>query len=321
MIICVTGGTGYVGSKLIKKLLIKGYNVRYLSRNDSRPLIIGAERFIGDLRCPKTNLSEFVKDCEIIYNCAGEKTIEAHMYSLHVLGTINLVNVIIKEQSRSRRKIRWVQLSSCGLYGNPKNLVNIDRVVKEDSPIILESEYEDTKFKSDEILIKRFINSNIEYCILRPSNIVSHDDLGRTLSRLIILIKYKCFFYIGKPGAIVTYIHVNDVVDALMLAGTDIKASNQIYILSRDCTIEELAAAISSSMNIIGQYFRIPEKYFNIIYDFIKFLMFGFKVLPKKDFFISRTRYCSKKIEDQLGFKCSQEIINFIKNSITNNLN
>ena len=71
MKIAITGGSGFIGRRLVNECVTKGFEVRALSR-DRKLNINGAKIFYGDLSDPDCDFSEFVKDIDILYHCAGE---------------------------------------------------------------------------------------------------------------------------------------------------------------------------------------------------------------------------------------------------------
>jgi nucleoside-diphosphate-sugar epimerase len=54
------------------------------------------------------------------------------------------------------------------------------------------------------------------------------------------------FAFIGSPGAPLSYVHVDDVVTALVLCGQDNRAIGEIFNLSEDCTVEEFVLEAAS---------------------------------------------------------------------------
>ena len=95
------------------------------------------------------------------------------MRAVNVDGTKSLISAALNESSHKIRKIHWVQLSSCRVYGPPVGKIQNDRTVTEESHIRPNDEYEITKTISDNILIDACKNNeSLSYSILRPSNVV-----------------------------------------------------------------------------------------------------------------------------------------------------
>src|SRR5713101_21981 len=105
--ILVTGGTGFLGSHLVARLLADGHSVRVLGRSPPEgSLGANAEFFPGDLRDPEP-LRRATAKMEVIYHLAGLVSFDPRdgraMYELHVDGTRRLLEAA--EESGARRII------------------------------------------------------------------------------------------------------------------------------------------------------------------------------------------------------------------------
>lgn len=287
MIVSITGGEGFIGGHLVERFLQQGDQVRLLSR---RPSLShgGANYFAGDLSNPGGDFTDFVDGADIIFHCAGEINDESLMRQLHVNGTHRLLDA-------SRGRVgRWVQLSSVGAYGVcRKNLVT------EESPERPFRVYEQTKTEADKIIKK----SGIPYVILRPSAVFDLTMRNQSLFQFLEMVKKGFFFYLGKEGALVNYVHVEDVVEALVRCGRDNRALGNIYNLSQTIEIEQMVKSFSSGLNIERKPFRLPEGPFRQLAKLFSWLP-GFPLTVSRiDALTGFCRYDSKKIRDELDFK------------------
>jgi nucleoside-diphosphate-sugar epimerase len=287
MIVSITGGNGFIGQHLVLKHILLGDEVRLLTRHVSTP-VSGVNYYHGDLLDSDCNLSSFVDGADLLYHCAGEINNQLLMYNLHVDGTKRLID------SANGRIGRWVQLSSVGVYGPCRN-----GVITEGSQENPCGTYEQTKSESDHLVI----NSGLPYVILRPSNVFGALMRNQSLLQLIKMLRRGLFFYIGKPGVLVNYIHVDDVVEALILCGRENLALGQIYNLSQTTEIEHMIDALSYGLNIGNNPIRLPEM-------FVRMLVAAFGWIPGFPLTLSRVdaltghcRYSSSKIMSNLGFE------------------
>lgn len=293
MIIAITGGSGFIGSLLVDKHLKQGHQVRLLSRNtllERKNL----QYFFGDLTNSSIDLSDFVDGVDILYHCAGEVNNKSLMQELHVNGTQRLVDA-------AQGKIgRWVQLSSVGVYGACR-----DGTITEDSKEQPFGIYEQTKTESDKIVK----NSGISYVILRPSNVFGIDMPNQSLRGLLSSIQKGLFFFIGKENkSLINYVHVADVVKALICCGSDEKALGEVFNLSQSETVEKMITAFATGIGSDKKIFRFPE----II---VRALVSFFGKIPKFPLTSSRVDaltnscfYDSIKIQEKLGFKYSTSL-------------
>ena len=231
-IICVTGGNGFIGEKLIEELTKIGCRVRALTRKKNAKFPKNVDVFIGDLTDTNLSLKKFIEGCDILYHCAGELNDKAKMSLLHINGTQKLIEVVENETKSTQKKIHWIQLSSCGAYGPPNHTnIEIKKLITETKTNDTNpaNEYEKTKTKSDEMVMKSSAN-NFSYTILRPSNVIGPSMTNQSVRKLIKLVNSGYFFFIGKKDAICTYVHVFDVVKALIYISCNPKAETKYLI-------------------------------------------------------------------------------------------
>jgi nucleoside-diphosphate-sugar epimerase len=248
--IAITGATGFIGNELVLKHLELGNSVRILTRRNKNSIIFqkDVKIFNGDLTGDRVLLDSFVKDVDVLYNCAAEIRDESKMHQVNVMGTQNLVN------AAGGYVKHWVQLSSTGVYGNPST-----GIITEVTPVDPKNTYETTKLRSDEIVIKAGNNNLFSYTILRPSNVFGSRMKNQSLYQLIRAIDNGLFFFMGKKGASANYISVENVVNALILCGQVQNAKGKIYILSDWMAIERFILLISDGLNKPFPKIRLPK--------------------------------------------------------------
>ena len=309
----MTGANGFIGKKLVSELSKIKCQIKILTRKENLSSHKKIEVFIGDLIDPNISLLEFLKNCDILYHCAGEINDENKMSLLHVNGTQKLLDSI---SNNSGKKIHWIQLSSCGAYGPPNdNEIEVERLVNEKSKHNPSNKYEVTKTKSDE-LIMNSSSVDLIYTILRPSNVIGAEMKNKSIFKLIKWINSGFFFFIGKKDSVCTFIHVNDVVRAMMIIPFNQNSKNEIFNISYDCTWEDLIKKISNKLKIKVPSLRIPFRIIIIPYKVIK-LIFGKIIhIPKIHAFAYRTRYSTNKIETLLDFKFSKVMPDSIEDLI-----
>lgn len=94
--ILVTGGTGFIGQELVKRLLNNGNRVRVLSRREADT---PGELFIGDITKPES-LTEAFRGVSTVYHLAAlvdhfaSKTV---LEKVNVIGTTNVVDAAVKK--------------------------------------------------------------------------------------------------------------------------------------------------------------------------------------------------------------------------------
>jgi len=293
MIISITGGTGFIGRKLVLHHLAQGDTVRVLSRSDfSKAALPGSVKWYrGDLSM-STELISFVNDADILYHCAGEIRDEASMRRVHVDGTMMLIDAATGLIGR------WVQLSSVGAYGRRSSGVITEQTELKPSGI-----YEASKVESEDLVRAAALRGAFEFAILRPSNVYGAEMVNKSLLGLISIIRRGLFFYIGKPGATMNYIHVDNVVKALSMCGVNPGANGQIYNLSDSRQIEQFIATITRELSVPMPKIRLPDAPIRLVARLLGNIP-GFPLTETRvEALTGRAIYLNDKIEHELDYR------------------
>jgi nucleoside-diphosphate-sugar epimerase len=216
------------------------------------------------------------------------------MQELHINGTQRLVSV-------AQGKIgRWVQLSSVGVYGIRRN-----GVITEDSKEQPFGVYEQTKAESDKIVK----NSGIPYVILRPSNVFGNGMPNQSLRGLLHAIRRGLFFFIGKENeSLVNYIHVADVVNALICCGSHERSLGKVFNLSQSATVEKMINSFASGMESDKKILRLSEGIVRVVAGIFGWIP-GFPLASSRvDALTSKCVYNSTKVQRILGFRHSMTL-------------
>ena len=288
----VTGGSGFVGRRLVSALVSRGHSVSVLARSPTsfpEPVAV----IVGDLTAKNGIGATVLSGHDVIFHCAGEKRNQPLMRKLHVEGTQRLLELL-------RGPIHWVQLSSISVYGHsgPRS---VESVVTEETPGSPVGEYETTKAESDQ-LVMTAAKLGMTYTILRPTGIIGREMTDQSLRTLVQVVRKGLFFYVGSPGAVAGYVHVDDVVDALLKCGTEPRACGQIFNLSNDCPFEELVDGIAQAAGVRKPRLRIPEGLARLCVTALSPVFPLPLTSTRIDALVNRTRYPATKIQRELSF-------------------
>jgi len=297
----VTGASGFIGKLLCRALVAQGCQVVVLSRREDLD-IPGVVVCKGDLTAGPDNLATFVEGLDILYHCAGELKSEALMYPLHVSGTRALLAAVCSSIQRTGRTLHWVQLSSVGAYGPGQQAANQARRIDESCNPQPVGEYEVTKTLADESLLAvAAIEPRLSYTLIRPSIVIAASMPNQSFFQFAHAVRRRLFFYIGEGNAVATYVHVDDVVRALLNCLGCEQAKNKTFILSNDCTQRELVGAIAAYYGVKPPVLVLPEKPLRIL---VRLLPARRSPLTQDriDALVRRTQYCTDHAADVLGF-------------------
>lgn len=292
--IAITGATGFIGRDLVRFHLKQGDIVRILSRRsfEATQDLNGLISFQGDLiqHIPLN----FLTGVDILYHLAAELHEPSRMRVVNVEGTSNLLTAAVCAGVR-----RWVQLSSVGVYGPPTS-----PVVSETTTPIPANEYERTKLAADLLVEETCRQASLEYSILRPSNVVGSNMKNCSFFALVAAVRRRRFFYIGPHGAIATYVHVDDVVRALVACGS--APNGGVYNISSDCTWEVLIERISDLVGVSSPRLRVPllplRAVISVLGDRMRLPLTSARLAA----LTNRSRYSTERIIIDLGFTYSR---------------
>jgi nucleoside-diphosphate-sugar epimerase len=293
VIVAITGGTGFIGKKLVERLIERGDTVRQLTRS---PAVSGLPSLLNTYQCDLvtvgiSELSSMLDGVDVLYHCAGQLTNAQSMKALHVEATHKLV------EAATGRIGHWVQLSSVGVYGRAR-----DGFITEDAVLNPAGEYEITKTESDRIVIDGAIKGGYSYSILRPSNVFGADMTNRSLFGMIAMINRGLFFYIGKPGASANYIHVDNVAEGLIRCATMDAARNRIYNLSDYRTLEQFVGTIAKELVCPAPQLRFPEVIARLVANTLGRMPRFPLTLSRVDALVNRSQYPISRIQHELGY-------------------
>ena len=300
MRVAISGASGFIAYKLIKYCKSLKYEIKILSSNPDFYLP-DVEIFKLDRDNQKiAELDSFFENVDIFFNCLGEVNNEKKMKQVNIEFTKQFIDSAIRKNLK-----KWVQLSSVGAYGIIKS-GNVNETYI-DSPFNL---YEKTKTEADKLIMQ----SGIDYTILRPSIVFGEKMKNESLYNLLNSILNNTFFFIGRKGSILNYVHVDDVAGALVLCGNNSEANKKIYILSQMIKIEDLVNCILNYRNKKRYIIRIPKLPLQIIV-FLLSLFIKLPLTPSRlDALSSFVYYDSSTIKKDLNFKFKERLIDQLTN-------
>ena len=286
MRVAVTGGTGFVGGRIVKTLLNNGYSVNILTRQADEIYKSESVRYFrGDLKNIDV-LSEFLRGCDVVCNCAGEFINESLMKDINYNSTKILYGLAVKSHVK-----RFIQMSSVGVYG----FDNVG-VIDESACTVAQNTYEKSKILADEWLLKQ--KEITEVFILRPSIIFGEEMKNNSLRQLVNVVTENRFFFIGKKTAVANYVYIQDVANITMaLCNLENKFKSRIYNLSDSLEMREFIRIICS---LTGTKF--PDVYIpKIVAVFITLIGGGIAPLLGRRFPLTISRI--KALTSQVCYK------------------
>jgi nucleoside-diphosphate-sugar epimerase len=206
----VTGGSGFLGAEVVRGLLRKGYHCRVLDRLTPAEVPTGVEFISGDVRDYETVRRSCV-GIDIAFHNVGLVPLakdSAAFKLTNVEGTRNLLR-----GAKSFGVSKVVFTSSSAVFGVPPS-----NPVRTDSPPQPLEPYGHSKLEAEKIC-REFAEAGMDITIIRPRTIIGPGRLG------IFQILYEWLFrgqnipVLGDGENKYQFVHVNDMAEALILAG------------------------------------------------------------------------------------------------------
>ncbi|MEN6409029.1 MAG: NAD-dependent epimerase/dehydratase family protein [Anaerolineaceae bacterium] len=255
MNIFVTGGTGFIGKHLVKRLANSPHHVRCLVRRPEAAANmrrLGLDPVPGDVT-DLDSLRAGMSGCDVVMNLANLYSMwlpdAADFRRVNVDGTRNLMQAAVETQAK-----RVVHVSTVAVYGKPA-----DTPFNEDSTpgARLFSEYARTKAEGDQIA-NDFASRGLPLVTLQPGIVLGGGDdkaSGIYIKTLINRDTPSTLFHRSTA----TYVYVEDVVDAILAAAEKPGIENSHYLLG-GTTLDGLdyARLICKTAGVSMPSFNLP---------------------------------------------------------------
>ena len=245
--ILVTGGTGFLGSELIKQLTDANQPVRAIKRLTSTiPKILLHQPFIewcnADINEPST-LADVFDDITKVYHCAAFVSLNAadkkKLYHVNIDGTSNVINLC------QEHECRLLYVSSVAALGEAKKGEEINEAdyweYNSNAQAYSLSKYE------GEMEVWRGIAEGLDAVIVNPSVIIGENAGFEGSGAIFKLIKDGFKFY--TDGAI-GLVDVKDVAKAMVLLMESEITSERFIISSENYTYKNLFGAIADGFGL-----------------------------------------------------------------------
>ncbi len=241
----VTGGTGFTGSHLVRRLLDRGDQVRIL---DAAPGLFhaelaarGAEITLGSVT-DAALVDRVVAGTDVVFHLAAafrQINLPKRTYwEVNAQGTRHVAEACLRHQVR-----RLVYCSTQGVHGHV-----VDVPGHEGSPIAPEDYYQQTKYEG-ELLLWEIARQGLEATVIRPMGIYGPGDPGRFLM-LFRAVRRGRFLMFGDGETFYHPCYIDNLVDAFELGAEVPKAVGETYLIGDDryVSLNELVRAVADSL-------------------------------------------------------------------------
>ena len=212
--IFVTGGTGFLGGALVKRLSDDGHRVRVLARDPARAGYIrdlpGVELIPGEMTEARS-VTNALSGCDLVFHVAaatnGSQALQRHT---NVEGTRCVV-----EAAAAAGVTRFVHVSTVAVYGYAKSVI-----IRESAPMTPGNEpYIPPKAAAERLVQEIAVAHGMPYSIIRPAMIYGPRS-GMWTEKVFRLAALRPTPFIGDGSGSAYPIYVDDVVDLMCVLGT-----------------------------------------------------------------------------------------------------
>lgn len=286
MAILITGGSGFIGSKLIKVLEKNHSEIRLLSRKN----IIGKKVYLCDFLIDKIPFDAF-NNVDTVYHLAG---------CAHDINGINDNEIYTKLNTETT-----LELAKISEKNGVKNFIFLSSV-KADNP---QDIYGISKLNAERGLLEIAKYSDMRISIIRPALVYGPNVKGN-LETMIKGIKKGWFPPLPNTFNKRSMIHVDDLIAAIIFIKNS-KNSDRVLFTATDgigYSSSDIYDILSVAVGKKVRLLRVPIIFFNILSYIHPSLKFKVNKLLGDDF------YSSERLE-KLGFKPAKSLADIYNES------
>ena len=280
--VLVTGSTGFIGTRLVEKLVEKKYDVTSLIRKGkkSHP---NSKSIIGDLTDSKLDIPISNIDC--VLHLASHTPLEKNKKiseKVNLGGTKNLFNQI-NDKAKA-----IIHISGLGVYGEPR-----DTIVDEKYPYNATTDFVKIRLQAQKFLEKNCKELGIDFSVIHLGDVYGprgwfYEFLIKRLLKNTIRLPKNGEYYKG-------YVHIDDAIGSIMAILENV-SKNETFIVS-DSTPAHFREFVDFTADQIGVKHpgSVPVFLAKAILggDLIKLLTTSMKVSNKKISQIYKFQYPS----------------------------
>jgi len=303
--VLVTGGTGFIGSRLALRCAARGDGVRVLAQENTEAELsnrdaleaAGVEVFLGSVTDPQA-VRGALAGIDVVFHLAAtqhEMNVPDEKFrNVNVDGTRNVLEAALRAGAR-----RVVHGSTIGVYGRPRG------VLDEESPVEPDNIYGVTKLEGERLALSW--SDRIPVVAIRIPEVYGPGD--RRLLKLFRAIGKGAFFMIGSGRNLHHVIYVDDLVDGLLAAAESPDTPGQLFVLAgpEPVSSNHMARAIAEALEVRPPRFRAPLWPFAMLAAVLEFALRPIGVQPplhrrRLDFFRKSFELSTEKARMTFGF-------------------
>src|SRR6266545_1106243 len=219
MLWAISGGAGFLGLHLARRLLAEGHTVRTLDVMplDDVELERSVEELRGDVR-DRERVRELVAGADVVVHAAAALPIQASRASIRSVNVGGTENVLRAARDAGARRV--VFISSTAVYGVPEK-----HPIEEDDPLVGVGWYGESKIDAEALCRV----AAVETTIVRPKTFIGPERLGVFEILFDWIREGRRIYILGKGYNRYQLLAVEDLVDAIVRAATVPEAAGETF--------------------------------------------------------------------------------------------
>ena len=219
MLYAISGGAGFLGLHLSRRLLATGHQVRTLdvAPLDDAELEGAVEELRGDVRNPD-EVRALVAGADVVVHAAAALPIQASRASIRSVNMGGTENVLSAARDASVRRV--VFISSTAVYGVPEK-----HPIEEDDPLVGVGAYGESKIDAEALCRV----AAVETTIIRPKTFIGPERLGVFEILFDWIREGRRIYILGRGYNHYQLLAVEDLVDAIVRAAEVPEAARETF--------------------------------------------------------------------------------------------
>jgi nucleoside-diphosphate-sugar epimerase len=215
----ISGGAGFLGLHLARRLVAEGHQVRTLDvvPLDDAGLEHSVEELRGDIRDPD-GVRALVAGADVVVHAAAALPIQASRASIRSVNVGGTENVLHAAHEAGVRRV--VFISSTAVYGVPEK-----HPIEESDPLVGVGAYGESKIDAEGLCRV----AAVETTIIRPKTFIGPERLGVFEILFDWIREGRRIYTLGKGYNHYQLLGVEDLVDAIVRAGHEPKAARETF--------------------------------------------------------------------------------------------
>ncbi len=256
--ILVTGGTGFLGTHIVRQFLDAGEkNLRVMASSvPSWMKDAGIEAVEGSVT-NKNDVAEAVKNVEAIYHLAGKVSRDnedaAQMNKIHVEGTR-----VLCEAAKEAGVKTFILASSSGTIACSETEEILDETYPIPLEIILRWAYYASKFYQEKTALENFDDKGAKLVILNPSLLLGTDDERLSSTKPVLDFLARKIPYTPSGG--LSFADVRDTAAAFINALEKGRHQEKYLLGAANMTFAEFFGRLERLSKVSAPMLRVPKK-------------------------------------------------------------